>query len=128
LSDPGAGDPLHDSMHDSMQEMKSYFAGRLPARIAEVEAARDAVRSAGWTGEPLRTFHRLAHSLAGAGATFGFPEVSDLAGRLERRLKALLAGGPPPTDAALADVACIAEVDGLLAELRGTIPRDAPRD
>ncbi len=118
MSGPGAGDPLLDPL----LEMKSYFAGRLPARIAEVEAARDAARGAGWAGEPLRTFHRLAHSLAGAGATFGFPEVSDLAGRLERRLKALLAGGPPPTDA------YHAEIDDLLAQLRDTIPWDAPRD
>jgi HPt (histidine-containing phosphotransfer) domain-containing protein len=114
LSDPAAADPVQDPM----REMKSYFAGRLPARIAEVEAARDAARWAGWAGEPLRTFHRLTHSLAGAGATFGFPAVSDLAGRLERRLKAVLAGGPPPTDAE------VAEVDGLLAGLRGVIPGD----
>lgn len=104
MSDPGAADPL--------QEMRRYFAGRLPARIAELAATRDAAGTAGWAGEPLRTFHRLAHSLAGAGATFGFPAVSELAGRLEHRLKAVLAGGPAPTDAE------VAEVDDLLVRLR----------
>jgi len=111
LSDPGAGDPLQDPM----EEMKRYFAGRLPARIAEVEAARDAARGAGWAGEPLRTFHRLAHSLAGAGATFGFPEVSDLAGRLEQRLKKVLGGGEAPAGD---------EVEDLLARLRAVTARD----
>jgi HPt (histidine-containing phosphotransfer) domain-containing protein len=109
---------MHDSMHDSMQEMKSYFAGRLPARIAELEAARDAARRAGRAGEPLRTFHRLAHSLAGAGATFGYPEVSDLAGRLERLLKKALGGGAPPTDAD------DEEVEDLLVRLRSMVPQD----
>lgn len=65
------------------EELRRYFAGRLPARIAEIEAALAAARAAGWTGDPLRTAHRLAHSLKGAGTTFGFPEVSEAAGRLE---------------------------------------------
>jgi HPt (histidine-containing phosphotransfer) domain-containing protein len=101
-------------------ELKLYFAGRLPLRVAEVEAARDAARGAGWTGEPLRTFHRLAHSLAGAGATFGYPEVTAISHRLESLLKGALAGGAPPAEA---------EVDGLLRQLRelGTgAPRGAP--
>jgi HPt (histidine-containing phosphotransfer) domain-containing protein len=68
------------------EELRRYFAGRLPARIAEIEAALAAARAAGWTGDPLRTAHRLAHSLKGAGTTFGFPEVSELARRLEEVL------------------------------------------
>lgn len=90
-------------------ELKRYFAGRLPLRVAEVEAARDAARGAGWTGEPLRTFHRLAHSLAGAGATFGFPEVTAVSSRLESLLKGALSEGAPPAER---------EVDGLLHDLR----------
>ena len=90
-------------------ELKRYFAGRLPLRVAEVEAARDAARGAGWTGEPLRTFHRLAHSLAGAGATFGHLEVTEISHRLEILLKGALAGGALPATE---------EVDGLLSHLR----------
>ncbi len=82
-------------------ELRRYFAGRLPDRLAEVEEARDATRAAGWKGGPLRTFHRLAHSLAGAGATFGFPEVSDLARRLEVLLESALGEGKPPEEAAV---------------------------
>lgn len=73
------------------EELRQYFAGRLPARLDEIEAAVAAARAAGWTGEPLRTAHRLAHSLKGAGATFGFPQVSELARELER----VLAGEDP---------------------------------
>src|SRR4029077_13531254 len=79
--------------------------------------ARDAARDAGWTGEPLRTFHRLAHSLAGVGATFGFPEITTAARRLESLLKAALATAEPPAPAA---------VDALLGRLR-EIARRSPR-
>ena len=91
------------------EDLQRYFAGRLPARVSEIEAARDAARDAGWRDEPLRTFHRLAHSLAGTGATFGFPEVSAVSRQLESLLKSALDGGSPPE---------AAEVEGLLSRLR----------
>jgi diguanylate cyclase (GGDEF)-like protein len=94
---------------DVAEDLRRYFAGRLPARLAEVEAARDAARDAGWAGEPLRTFHRLAHSLAGVGATFGFPEITTAARRLESLLKSALATASPPA---------AADVDALLGRLR----------
>jgi diguanylate cyclase (GGDEF)-like protein len=90
-------------------ELKRYFAGRLPSRVSEVEAARGAARDAGWVGEPLHTFHRLAHSLSGAGATFGFPEVSAVSSRLEGVLKTALAAGTLPR---------AGEIDSLLHRLR----------
>jgi HPt (histidine-containing phosphotransfer) domain-containing protein len=94
------------------EELRRYFAGRLPHRLGELEEARREARAAGWRGTPLRTFHRLAHSLAGAGAIFGFPAVSDLARRLERHLKPVLENGMPVSEA---------EVESLLAELRRVI-------
>jgi len=94
---------------NAAEDLRRYFAYRLPARISEVEAARDAARDAGWGNEPLRTFHRLAHSLAGAGATFGFPEVSAVSRRLESLLKAALGSGAPIDEH---------EVEDLLTRLR----------
>ena len=94
---------------DVAEDLRRYFAYRLPARVSEIEAARDAARDAGWGKEPLRTFHRLAHSLAGTGATFGFPEVSDVSRRLESLLKAALGSGAPLDEH---------EVEDLLTRLR----------
>jgi HPt (histidine-containing phosphotransfer) domain-containing protein len=74
----------------AVEELRRYFAGRLPERLAELEAARAAARDAGWTAEPLRHFHRLAHSLVGSGTTFGYPEVTEQARPLERLLKRCL--------------------------------------
>lgn len=86
------------------EELRQYFAGRLPARLAEVEDAATAARDAGWAAEPLRNFHRLAHSLVGTGTTFGFPGVTEHARTLERLLKAHLDGGPPPPVAEVAEI------------------------
>ena len=58
-----------------LKELQEYFAGRLPERLAELEEAWAAVTASGWEPERLRTLHRLAHSLTGAGSTFGYPEV-----------------------------------------------------
>jgi len=86
------------------EELRRYFAGRLPDRLAELEESATTARGAGWTTEPLRQFHRLAHSLVGAGATFGFPGITEHARILERLLKAHLNGGPPPSDAEVAEI------------------------
>ncbi len=89
----------------SSASLRSYFAARLPERLREIEDAWEQARAAGWTEEEARTFHRLAHSLAGAGATFGFPAVTDAARRLEQRLKPVTQGAtPPPDDAQVAEL------------------------
>jgi chemotaxis protein histidine kinase CheA len=87
-----------------VEELRRYFAGRLPERLTEVEDAGTAAREADWAAEPLRHFHRLAHSLVGAGATFGFPGVTEHARTLECLLKAHLDGGPPPPVAEVAEI------------------------
>lgn len=81
------------------RELREYFAGRLPDRAADLERAHGEARDAGWTGPPLRTFHRLAHSLAGAGTTFGFPEVTAIARRVEALLAAAMAEESIPEEA-----------------------------
>lgn len=75
-----------------MQELRGYFAGRLPDRLREIDEAWKRVRDSAWSPESLRDLHRLVHSLAGAGATFGFPEVTRTSRDLERFLKAVLDG------------------------------------
>jgi chemotaxis protein histidine kinase CheA len=91
--------------------LREYFAGRLPQRLHEIEEAWQSVRETAWSAAELKTFHRLTHSLAGAGATFGFAAVTEAARLLERRLKAVLQGEPPLDPAA---------VEALLADLRAS--------
>ena len=87
-----------------LKELQEYFAGRLPERLAELGAAWEAVAASGWDAERLRELYRLAHSLTGAGSTFGYPEVSRTARVLERFLKAALEGTGPSGEEASAQV------------------------
>lgn len=90
-----------------LEELRRYFAGRLPERLREVEAAWAEARGADIQGEPLARLHRLVHSLAGAGGTFGYPGLTAAARALERQLKGTLGGEAAPA----------AEIAARLAEL-----------
>jgi diguanylate cyclase (GGDEF)-like protein len=101
--------------------LRDYFAARLPDRLREVEEAWEQARVSGWQEAEARTFHRLAHSLTGAGATFGFPAVTEAARRLEQRLKPVAQGAtPPPDDATVAQL-----LDGLRQAGRLPAPAEA---
>lgn len=78
------------------RDLREYFSERLPHRLREVEDAWRDVRESGWGPEPVKRLHRLAHSLAGTGSTFGFPAVSDAARRLEVLLQGTVEGAVPP--------------------------------
>lgn len=95
-------DPEPENTLDALRQL---FAGRLPERLREVEEAWRSARAAGWREEEAKTAHRLAHSLVGAGATFGFPAVTTAARLLEQRLKPVALGsGPPPDDAIVTEL------------------------
>jgi HPt (histidine-containing phosphotransfer) domain-containing protein len=98
--------------------LHKYFAGRLPDRLREVDAAWRRVQETAWSEDALKDFHRLAHSLAGAGATFGFDAVTEAARRLEQRLKAVLHGLDPPLESTA--------VESLLEGLRRAANPPAP--
>lgn len=73
-------------------DLRDYFAGRLPARLAEIEEAFLEVRATAWSPASLSKLHRLVHSLAGAGGTFGWPEVTEAAREIESFLNNKLGG------------------------------------
>jgi HPt (histidine-containing phosphotransfer) domain-containing protein len=108
-------DVLDDEDRESLRQLRELFAARLPERLAEVDAAWDEARGAAFEPAALARFHRLVHSLSGAGATFGFPAVTAVARRMERLLKPLVrekaAPSPIPEGAER-------ELAGLLDELR----------
>ena len=96
----------------------AYFAERLPERLREVEEGWRQVQETAWSEEAVKTLHRLAHSLAGAGATFGFLGVTEAARDLEKPLKAIVQSAAPHPDDSV--------VEGLLDGLRRAAkPADA---
>ena len=65
-----------------MKELKNWYRERVPIRIAALEAARQGVAKN--TQESIQSVRRIAHSLRGSGATYGFPEITEAARELEK--------------------------------------------
>ena len=79
-----------DSIQEQLAALRQTFIDQLPQRINCLYDAHIA-----WSqgGDGLREYHRLAHSLTGAGATFGCGQVSQAARQLEHFLKEAMESG-----------------------------------
>ena len=73
-----------------LAEMRAEYARKLPERLAQIESLWREVSG----GDASRDAEllRAAHSIAGAAATFGMPEVGSAALELEAALQPPLAG------------------------------------
>ncbi len=80
-----------DSIQRQLAALRQGFVEQLPQRLATLGAAHEAWCSGG--AAELEEYHRLAHSLTGAGATFGCERISQLARQLEHYLKQLSDAG-----------------------------------
>ena len=72
-----------------LKTLTENFLRSLPERVQLIESLWPKVQSGQYTMDEMNTLHRTTHSLAGSGATFGFPEISDTARAAERILKIL---------------------------------------
>lgn len=89
-------------LQDRLAALQNDFQRHLPARMANIQAAWDASRASVQDPAAQAEFFRLVHSLAGAGATFGYRVLGERARDLELRLKVLASD---PGDGAAAVVA-----------------------
>ena len=74
-----------DKLKAQLETLRQNFIEQLPKRLDALESGLQSWRQTLDEGE-LTEFHRAAHSLTGAGATFGCHELSDVARELERQL------------------------------------------
>jgi two-component system, cell cycle response regulator len=88
------------------QDLKAWYRARIPTRIYALETAR--VGLAGRDEEAVDAVRRLAHTLRGSGATYGYPEITDSAKAVE--------------DAPEVDL--LPRVDALVATLRAVRARE----
>ncbi|MBV1776734.1 Hpt domain-containing protein [Burkholderiaceae bacterium DAT-1] len=77
--------PLPDDFEAKLAKLRLDYLASLPAKLDEMEAAFhhsiDHIES-------RRDFARMAHSLAGTGATFGMPDLTAWAREIEYGAKA----------------------------------------
>ena len=98
-------------IQEQLAALRAAYAAQLPAKIDDIETYWQNLRN-GSSRSDTEVLHRLTHSLAGSGSTFGFPKLSGIARSIEQRLKAWLEQDGSPTEAQWSDVAA------LISELR----------
>ncbi|MDD5329700.1 MAG: diguanylate cyclase [Sulfuricella sp.] len=75
-----------DQLKKDLDALCLVFAGKLAGKISRIENSWAGIEQGKWDTEVFHDLHRQVHSLAGAGATFGFSRLSDTARTLERLL------------------------------------------
>jgi PAS domain S-box-containing protein len=84
---------------EQLDRLKASFAEKLAARLGEIEETAEAFLAATAPEDAtplLETLRSLAHKLAGAAGTFGYPQVGENARALEQLCLPLLDGAPSP--------------------------------
>lgn len=74
---------------EKLLRLRKNYTDSLQNRLSEIQAETKNLLSE-WSQESAKTLHRLCHSLAGSGATFGFPEISKAGRQLENLLDTIL--------------------------------------
>lgn len=97
-------------LEQALSSLRQEYAQALPMRMGEIERLWHQLAEDGWSREGFMTFIRMAHQLAGSGATYGFARVTERARALEQYAKSL-------NPAALPTPAECAEIDRRLASL-----------
>jgi diguanylate cyclase (GGDEF)-like protein len=83
-----------DVVRERLRSLRDAYVAQLPARLGQI-ARRWRALEAAWDANAARELHRMVHSLAGSGTTFGCPGVSARAYVLELELKQVLDGRDP---------------------------------
>jgi HPt (histidine-containing phosphotransfer) domain-containing protein len=90
---PGAN---HAAMQVLLADMRNEYARKLPEQLALIESLWREID--GGSDARREQLLRAAHSMAGAAATFGLPDVGNAALELERVLLPVCARGAVPSD------------------------------
>ena len=78
---------LNDAQREELAEIRRRFAHKLPDKLRELDQIARLLPSRADASD-LEHLHHEAHRLAGSAAIFGFGEIAEAAGELERLLDA----------------------------------------
>lgn len=92
------------NLREKMKSLRASYVRQLPDRVRDLEAFFERLKLAPAAFDGLSDFHRLAHSIKGSSASFGYKEISDAALILERLLKTLLQSGDRLDDHLVGDI------------------------
>ena len=95
------------SLAERLKVLEERFAGQFPDRTGEIQSLWQQIESDDSDRKALETLYRLVHGLAGSGATFGFPLLSEAARQCELVLLAGIDTGNLPLDEARSQVSSV---------------------
>jgi diguanylate cyclase (GGDEF)-like protein len=78
-------------LNDALQALAQVYIAKLPAKLAEIEAASQRFQIDPSDRENFILLHRLLHTIAGSAGTFGFPSMGEEARDLEIIIKGYIA-------------------------------------
>lgn len=107
----------HTEFQTRFEALCRSYARRLTGQLAEIRTEWRRSQHDCENPQALATMHRIAHTVAGSGATFGFPKVSHTARELKLLLENAIAG-EIPIDLDFRD-----KVEVALAELSRVVPQ-----
>jgi diguanylate cyclase (GGDEF)-like protein len=85
-----------DTLRERLAALRQAYAEQLPKKVQTIAEACQGLIDGPWDWHALQTAHRMAHNLAGFGATFGFPTLGGAARTLEVYLQSLGEAGVVP--------------------------------
>jgi diguanylate cyclase (GGDEF)-like protein len=98
----------NNDIQAKLSVLRDAYAEQLPAKIEEIESYRQkCISGNNDAGEAIIVLHRLLHSLAGSGATFGFPELGQQARNIEQMLKMWMNNEVEPDDEELDNLSAL---------------------
>lgn len=116
-------------LEERIRSVRAGFVAALPDKSAAIARSWNALRFSGWDITGATELQRLAHTLAGSGGTFGFPEISSTARILDESLGQSLRLGAAGIDRVRPEtlLKLNEHVDSLLRVIRESLLRvDAP--
>jgi hypothetical protein len=99
----------------ALKGLSDNFGQWMEDELTKLSAARERIRSEGYTAETAENLYFRAHDLKGLGATYGFPLVTRIAGSLCRLID------DPATRLRAPAVLLDAHIDGINAAVRSKI-------
>jgi two-component system, OmpR family, response regulator len=73
---------LNEERREDLAAPRTLYAADLPATLRSIEEAAACLRNDGWDSQVAASLYEMAHRLAGSAAIYGFPAVSEAAGRI----------------------------------------------
>ncbi len=110
-------------VQEKMKLLRESYLRQLPQKLCDIDTFYETLRKDPADNETARNLHRLAHSIKGSGASFGFKEVSSCAQSLQTFLQPFTEGGMRMDDKLLDE---LDKLINALMEAVGTHYRQRP--